>query len=175
MSGGVKKGLSGARNRIRISWHRYYDPATGRYLTPDPIGLEGGINLFVYANNNPVNWIDPEGLEVFDKGSYTFKKHPKDIMHGGKHWHVHKRKGGKLLGRVSLEGKVITGKVPNKALKILAGLGKIGGAVIGIVLELSLPAEAGDPSDMLSGPFVPPAPPSIEMLPLKPRNDSPCK
>jgi RHS repeat-associated protein len=47
---------------IGISWHRYYDPSTGRYLTPDPIGLEGGINLYLYAGADPVNAIDPDGL-----------------------------------------------------------------------------------------------------------------
>jgi len=37
-------------------------------LTPDPIGLEGGINLFVYVRNNPVNDIDPEGLFHYKPG-----------------------------------------------------------------------------------------------------------
>ncbi|MBW2348110.1 MAG: hypothetical protein JRF59_09740, partial [Deltaproteobacteria bacterium] len=30
-------------------------PGTGRYLTPDPIGLKGGVNMFAYAFNDPVN------------------------------------------------------------------------------------------------------------------------
>jgi RHS repeat-associated protein len=44
------------------NYHRYYEPETGRYFTPDPIGLAGGLNLYGYVNNNPVNFIDPEGL-----------------------------------------------------------------------------------------------------------------
>jgi RHS repeat-associated protein len=40
---------------------RYYDPDTGRFLSEDPLGLEGGVNLYVYAGNNPVMFVDPEG------------------------------------------------------------------------------------------------------------------
>ncbi|MBA3012268.1 MAG: RHS repeat-associated core domain-containing protein [Proteobacteria bacterium] len=47
---------------LHYNWHRYYDPDTGRYLTPDPIGLAGGINPFVYTLNDPVNSSDPLGL-----------------------------------------------------------------------------------------------------------------
>ncbi len=51
-----------AETGLHYNYHRYYDPATGRYLTPDPIGLAGGINLFTYTSNNPINAIDPYGL-----------------------------------------------------------------------------------------------------------------
>ena len=47
---------------LYYNWNRYYDPKTGRYLTPDPIGQEGGINLFLYVANNPLNSADPFGL-----------------------------------------------------------------------------------------------------------------
>ncbi|CCN70245.1 hypothetical protein VIBNISFn118_1950003 [Vibrio nigripulchritudo SFn118] len=40
---------------------RYYDPYSGRFIQPDPIGLLGGINHYQYAPN-PVMWIDPSGL-----------------------------------------------------------------------------------------------------------------
>lgn len=47
---------------LHYNWNRYYDPTTGRYVTPDPIGLEGGVNLFVYVQNNPTIYIDLFGL-----------------------------------------------------------------------------------------------------------------
>ena len=44
------------------NWHRYYNPETGRYLTSDPIGINGGLNTYGYAGANPVQAVDPWGL-----------------------------------------------------------------------------------------------------------------
>jgi uncharacterized protein RhaS with RHS repeats len=41
--------------------HRYLDPATGRFLTRDPIGVEGGINLYAYVGNGVVMGSDACG------------------------------------------------------------------------------------------------------------------
>ncbi|MEM5789899.1 MAG: RHS repeat-associated core domain-containing protein [Syntrophobacteraceae bacterium] len=46
---------------VLMGW-RYYDPETGRFLTRDPIGYSGGMNLYGYVGGNPVNWVDPLGL-----------------------------------------------------------------------------------------------------------------
>ena len=44
--------------------HRFYDPASGRWLTRDPMGYDGGVNLYGYVGNDPANGIDPDGTSV---------------------------------------------------------------------------------------------------------------
>jgi RHS repeat-associated protein len=41
---------------------RYYDPAIGRYISRDPVGVAGGLNLYLYVGNDPINRNDPLGL-----------------------------------------------------------------------------------------------------------------
>ena len=43
---------------------RYYSPELQRFISEDPIGLVGGINKFVYTENNPIRYKDPQGLTV---------------------------------------------------------------------------------------------------------------
>jgi RHS repeat-associated protein len=49
------------------NWNRYYYPAIGRYISSDPIGIDGGLNTFNYANVSPVMFVDLEGLHDQDK------------------------------------------------------------------------------------------------------------
>ncbi len=44
---------------------RWYSSYIGRWLSKDPIGLEGGLNLYVFCGNNPVNFVDPWGANPY--------------------------------------------------------------------------------------------------------------
>jgi RHS repeat-associated protein len=50
---------------LHLNYFRDYDPATGRYIQSDPIGLRGGINTFVYVNNVPTLEYDGDGHEAY--------------------------------------------------------------------------------------------------------------
>lgn len=50
-----------AETGLHYNDRRSYDPDTGRYTTRDPIGFEGGINLYAYAHASPGVFIDPTG------------------------------------------------------------------------------------------------------------------
>ncbi len=50
---------------LHYNRQRYYDPAQGAYLTPDPLGHPDGPNAYAYVANNPLGWIDPDGLVLF--------------------------------------------------------------------------------------------------------------
>ena len=46
---------------LHYNYFRDYDPEIGRYVQSDPIGLEGGMNPYVYVDADPIKRIDPQG------------------------------------------------------------------------------------------------------------------
>jgi len=48
---------------LYYNYRRYYDPRIGAYINQDPIGLRGGLNLYQYANANPIRYFDSLGLD----------------------------------------------------------------------------------------------------------------
>jgi len=58
---------------------RYYSPKIGRFLQNDPIGYTGGINLYAYVGNDPLNLTDPSGLMADQVGSDLWNQTLKPI------------------------------------------------------------------------------------------------
>ncbi|MEQ4763557.1 RHS repeat-associated core domain-containing protein, partial [Klebsiella aerogenes] len=50
-----------AETGLHYNRHRYYDPEIAGFISQDPIGLAGGLNVYQYAPN-PLGWVDPWGL-----------------------------------------------------------------------------------------------------------------
>lgn len=65
--------------------YRYYSTSTARWLSADPLGPEGGLNLYAFCVNNPVTFADPDGLE------------PRSAQRG---YHVHYDSFEQFQGRV---------------------------------------------------------------------------
>jgi RHS repeat-associated protein len=63
------KGLywEGGNTRLYHVRNRWYDPEARRFTSEDPIGIEGGLNPYIFAGNDPVNGSDPFGLRPCDE------------------------------------------------------------------------------------------------------------
>jgi RHS repeat-associated protein len=62
---------------LYLTWYRQYDPSIARWLSRDPIGEQGGLNLYAYVGNEPTGYIDPKGLEGTP---VDFPIHPNDEL-----------------------------------------------------------------------------------------------
>jgi RHS repeat-associated protein len=52
---------------LNYYYHRYYNPSIGRFINEDPIGFNGGLNLYLSVENNPINSVDFFGLKIICK------------------------------------------------------------------------------------------------------------
>ena len=60
-------GIMNLGNDLLYMRNRFYTPTLGRFMNEDPIGLAGGdVSFYRYVSNDPVNWVDPEGLIGLD-------------------------------------------------------------------------------------------------------------
>jgi RHS repeat-associated protein len=53
----------GPETELYYMRNRWYEPATGRFISEDPVGLKGGLNPSLFAGGDPVNGLDPTGLK----------------------------------------------------------------------------------------------------------------
>ena len=103
--------------------HRYYDPATGRWLTRDPIGYAGGLNLYAYCGNEPVGGVDPSGYvtsRVVVNGTTIIKS--TGVGHHIVPWEVFADMGKYNFSEpvVRYFNKLVTGTIPGKHYNTMA-------------------------------------------------------
>ena len=105
---------------------RWYDPITGRWLSNDPIGISGGLNQYVFCEDNPVNFTDVWGLvkDKIDGHIITVHKADVDPWPSQPHGHIYDKnlvvdKTGSIFNKANRQR---IGQIGKKALPRLLSL-----------------------------------------------------
>ncbi|AOY95576.1 hypothetical protein BKK79_27970 [Cupriavidus sp. USMAA2-4] len=98
---------------------RYYDPETGRFVSPDPIGWAAGqTNGYAYVNGNPIIYTDPSGLansgipKQVPGTTNTVRIDPPHVAGQQSHAHIYD-KNGNLITAINKDGTGSHGKCPS--------------------------------------------------------------
>jgi RHS repeat-associated protein len=79
---GYAGGISDSHTGLLRFGARDYDPTTGRWTAKDPVGFNGGdLNVYIYVGGDPVNFIDPSGLEAVDDWGRRLDQAFRPILH----------------------------------------------------------------------------------------------
>lgn len=102
---------------------RPYDPQTGRWLSPDPVGHAGSLSLYDYCDNDPLNVSDPDGRFGKSVASYTYNG-------GG---------AGQGLGAISSGFDSLSNYGVNRGNSFIAGVGGGGASLFGSLSAMTTP------------------------------------
>ena len=130
---------TGARFDAENGFHylrtRAYDPAVGRFVSPDVIDIAGDINLYRYVNNNPVNYIDPAGTLLFTTVGAVVSGLVSAVRAGFQ--------GGSAVEIWAATcGGVVSGAIAGAAIDITIATGGAAGPAIGTFIFVSASSSA---------------------------------
>ena len=113
------------------NYHRYYDPKIGRYLTSDPIGLNGGsLNTYAYVDNESWGLVDPSGLLSYNPYTRNFTIDKGDTLQSiGKEFGISDVELAKLNPQFFANPKDITKFKQDTVTDFTKSLGKVGEAI----------------------------------------------
>lgn len=159
-SGGTSYG------RFLYNMRRDYDPSTGRYLEPDPLGLfVGATDLYEYAENNPTAFVDPLGLfsvadlPLIPRGVASFAAGVGDALSwNATSWIRDQFGSNSVIDKCSPEYSAgeWTGVAISVGEGLAGGLRAAGSAGVGREFSHWLPRRMGGPRSIWNGNFVPP-------------------
>ena len=117
-----------AESGLAYNRYRYYDPATGSFISQDPIGLLGGTNPYQFAPNI-FGWADPLGLDtqpslpdriIASEGNTSIVHYYSSPKEHADPIHFHIEQGGRSIGSVKADGTIIRGRSNRTADQLLS-------------------------------------------------------